>query len=104
MRARKLMSELIHWRWAPCLALVGGALLYVGLVLAVVPSELGQPLKNPRESLTNYGLGERSALQFGRTLNTSSTEPSDERREVVSEPPVPQPTEPVDVNVRRGFS
>lgn len=35
------ISQLMKWRWAPCLGLVLGSLAFVGLAIAVIPEHLG---------------------------------------------------------------
>ena len=48
MRATRILSGFAHWRWMPCCALVTGALIYVGLIVLVVPKNLGGNLQRTR--------------------------------------------------------
>lgn len=42
MRATRIVSGFIGWRWAPCCALIAGSLLFVALIVLVVPDSLGK--------------------------------------------------------------
>jgi hypothetical protein len=52
MRALKLLTSVVAWRWTPCLALVSSSLLYVLIVILVTPANLsfGGP---PKVSVVN---------------------------------------------------
>jgi hypothetical protein len=41
MSALKLLSRFLAWRWMPFFALTGGSLAFVGLVVLIVPTNLG---------------------------------------------------------------
>ncbi|MBI3203568.1 MAG: hypothetical protein HYZ29_18665 [Myxococcales bacterium] len=48
MRALKLLTSFVAWRWTPCVALIGSSLLYVLIVVLVTPKSLsfgGPPSK-----------------------------------------------------------
>jgi len=40
VRALKLLSAFVFWRWTPCFALIGSSLLYVLIVVLVTPKTL----------------------------------------------------------------
>jgi hypothetical protein len=49
--ALKALLAVAHWRWTPFFGLLGGALLYVGIVLLVVPTKINGPSPRAKESL-----------------------------------------------------
>ncbi len=100
MKALKFFSDFTNWRWAPSVALVGGTLLYILLVLLFVPDEVGLPGVNTKfSSRSTHGGSTSDAGAFASpdhsgTLGNTAAE--------VAAPPSPAPP-PGDFG-RRGFS
>lgn len=40
MRAPQIVRDFFAWRWAPCVALTAGSLVYVGLAVLLIPSQI----------------------------------------------------------------
>lgn len=74
MRATRIVSGFTSWRWMPFCALVVGSLLYVGLVVLVVPEnlgklpkgQLGSPIAPQTDSLTTRTFGNSGSLPPAR--------------------------------------
>jgi hypothetical protein len=100
---RKPVVEFVGWRWAPTVGLLSAALLYVLIVVALVPDEIGGPVPNAKVTPT-------------RTLPIQTAAPDQTstfaaRTEEEAAPPVvhaPPPPAPVSITPaefgRRGFS
>jgi hypothetical protein len=41
MQSLTFIQRVVRWRWAPCVGLVGGSLVFVVLAVALIPRELG---------------------------------------------------------------
>ena len=50
MRMARSVSNIVRWRWTPALALLLGSLLFVALIAALVPHELGDFSSTKREA------------------------------------------------------
>jgi hypothetical protein len=103
MRALKWFRDLLEWRWAPFVALVGAALLYVLLMVLLIPSEIGS---GPGATAASLGsrFGTSSELQGVGPDTLSTAAPA-----VDSHAPEPPPTHiapqaPPITPQRRGFS
>jgi hypothetical protein len=44
----KLVADFVAWRWAPTVAILSAAFVYVVVVVGLVPSEIQVPITNPR--------------------------------------------------------
>jgi hypothetical protein len=44
----KLVADFVAWRWAPTVAILSAAFIYVVVVVGLVPSEIDVPITNPR--------------------------------------------------------
>jgi hypothetical protein len=44
----KLVADFVAWRWAPTVAILSAAFVYVLVVVGLVPSEIDVPITNPR--------------------------------------------------------
>jgi hypothetical protein len=96
---RKLLGELLAWRWAPAVGLCVASLFYVLLVVALVPNEIGVPV-------TNAHFAQKLApapaeTPEAPTFPTAAPEP--EQATPVAAPAPVQPAGVVDFG-RRGFS
>jgi hypothetical protein len=52
------VERVVRWRWAPCVGLVGGSLVFVAVAMAIIPHELGP-------------IGPRAAGALGRSAENS---------------------------------
>ncbi|HTQ07821.1 MAG TPA: hypothetical protein VMI54_28400 [Polyangiaceae bacterium] len=104
----KLIIDFITWRWAPAVGLLTASMLYVGIVVGLVPSEIGVPVANAKfETKPPNATG---GLFGGTPANGETNEsryapprPPGETRPV-STPPRPIVRAPVADFGRRGFS
>ena len=94
------IPKLLTWRWAPCAALVLGALSFVGFAMLTIPDRIGPavPEGSPAFKLGNH---------FSRT--PPQTEPSLSYPDEVDEPVAASTVtrvanRPSDIPPKRGFS
>jgi hypothetical protein len=114
MRGIRFLNEFAGWRWAPTVALIGGTLLYISIVLLLVPSEIGVPGMNtkfvPRSShgsATGSGSDAGGPFSFGAgkegSGDTSSADDHDVSPASLPAQAVIPPQAPGNFG-RRGFS
>ncbi len=72
MRTTRIVSGFVSWRWMPFCALVAGSLLYVGLVVLFVPSNLGKLPATQVSTPLDPGSDALTASALGRTPSRSS--------------------------------
>jgi hypothetical protein len=92
----KLWSDLVGWRWAPAVGLSVASLLYVLVVVALVPEEIGVPMTNARFSQ------KRAPAEAPEAPTYPTSNPDTEMQPMPPPAPV-QPAGAVDFG-RRGFS
>lgn len=98
----KPVVEFVGWRWAPTVGLLSAALLYVGIVVALVPDEIGGPVPPSRPSLTPRTLPTHHNTESETTFSART---DDVAPQVVAHAPPPAPVtiQPAEFG-RRGFS
>src|SRR5690349_14500844 len=110
MRALRIWTGIVEWRWTPAVGLALGALIYVSLALLVIPDRIGND-----ESKTSGSLGTFQALRnrtsaFAASIAPSLTDEDSSRSEppaaTITAPPSPPPAAAVnEANFpRRGFT
>jgi outer membrane biosynthesis protein TonB len=110
MRALRIWTDIVEWRWSPAVGLALGALTYVSLALLVIPDSIGDEGKSLRSVGTFQSLRNRTsafAASIAPSLADSETPRGDTMNAVVPAPQSqPSPEPPVsDGNFpRRGFS
>jgi hypothetical protein len=97
----KLVVEFVGWRWAPAVALLAASMLYVGVVVGLVPSEIGVPVGGGKLAarLNEANANTASSEQVTNTYVASTAETTQ-----VSAPATPVRRPPVAEFGRRGFS
>lgn len=88
MKALSRVLELARWRWTPFLALVGGSLVYVVLVVLLVPSRIGETrsLRRTASATDEFrGVSPRG----GSLANTMRAPPPPQGASFMQPPPQP---------------
>lgn len=99
----KPVVEFVGWRWAPTVGLLSAALLYVGIVVALVPDEIGGPVPASRTIPTARALPTPPADPDQTTFSARTEEPAPQPI-VHTPPPTPVSITPAGEFGRRGFS
>jgi hypothetical protein len=85
-----VVSDFLEWRWMPSVALTAGSLVFVGLAVALIPSQVDG--SKPTASLAAF---DRPAAPpnttFGASLPQSPTMGEPMRRVMMAPPPQPMP-------------
>jgi hypothetical protein len=76
MQAPVWATRIIGWRWTPAFALVAGSLVFVGVVVAIVPDDLGAVAAGAERF--SRATGARLGTKAASTLETSSSPSNDE--------------------------
>lgn len=82
MRAPRVVRDFFEWRWATCIALIAGALLFVLCALLLIPSELA-PVR--------VDAVERSALETRAPIRNALAPPSEAPASVAAVTANPEP-------------
>lgn len=98
----KPVVEFVGWRWAPTVGLLSAALLYVGIVVALVPDEIGGPVPASRTVPAPRALPTPTAEPEQTTYSARTEEPPPQPV-VHTPPPAPVTIQPAEFG-RRGFS
>src|SRR4051812_2134866 len=69
MRALKLWSDIIQWRWAPTVAIALGALSYVSLAVLIIPDRLGDASGSPSLGVNALSAARSSGSLFGASVS-----------------------------------
>jgi hypothetical protein len=69
MRALKLWSDIIQWRWAPTVAIALGALSYVSLAVLIIPDRLGDASGTPSLGVNALSAARSSGSLFGASVS-----------------------------------
>lgn len=99
----KPVVEFVGWRWAPTVGLLSAAVLYVGIVVALVPEEIGGPVPASRTVPTVRPLPTAMMASDQTTFSARTEEPAPQP---VAHTPPPSPVSitPAREFGRRGFS
>ncbi|HEY4104232.1 MAG TPA: hypothetical protein VGM44_10090, partial [Polyangiaceae bacterium] len=103
MRAPQILTDFFEWRWAPCVALTAGSIVYVGLAVLFIPNQFDTSASSNSAAASMLGAPATPSTTFAssvaQTAFTSAPARPEAARRFVSpaQPAVEQP-------VRRGFS
>jgi hypothetical protein len=97
----KPVVEFVGWRWAPTVGLLSAALLYVGIVVALVPDEIGGPVPASRSVPAPRVMPTQTAEPEQTTFSARTEEAP--QPVVHTPPPTPVTIQPAEFG-RRGFS
>jgi hypothetical protein len=88
-----VISDFLDWRWMPCVALTAGSLVFVGLAVLLIPSQIDGA--KPTASLSSFDRpAAPPSTTFGASLPQSPMMGEPVRR-VMMAPPAPPPPMPV---------
>lgn len=91
MRALRIWTDILEWRWTPAVGLALGALCYVSLALLVIPDRIGND-ESSRSISTFQSLRNRTSA-FAASIAPSLTD-SEATRDGSSVSPSPQAAAP----------
>lgn len=112
MRALRIWTDIVEWRWTPAVGLALGALSYVSLALLVIPDRIGDEARAASRTGAFQALRSRTSA-FAASIAPSLTDSDSTRGQPgalqnAQSPPTPvaPPARPVDEASfpRRGFS
>lgn len=93
MRALKILTSFVSWRWTPCVALIGSSLLYVLIVVLVTPKSLS--FGGPPSKAVNVIEGPEPTNAMTPARGATRREPAATREAPAMVPATPPPPAPV---------
>jgi len=95
VRALKILTSFVSWRWTPCVALIGSSLLYVLIVVLVTPKSLS--FGGPPSKAVNVIEGPEPTNAMTPSRGATRREPAATREAPAMVPATPLPPTPVAV-------